>query len=340
MPADLADTADVQARFAAALAVPDVPAGVRVILDAYDAGLTVDRLIVDVLAPAQREVGRRWETGEWSVADEHAATLVTDAAVTALDLHARPTQPPKDGPRVVISCVENEWHVLPAKLVALFAAHCGAHVVLLGATMPAAALRHYLASADVDVVALSCTMPTNLLSARRTVAAAQDVGVPVIVGGRAFGEDAARAAAIGADAFTADVRALIPTARAATAGTGSASEVPPDALAADAIDDAVLARVVAELSHQHPAVRDMNAFALDATMDDLRWVARFTAAALGCGDPRILDDMLGWLLRVLDHRRVPREPVVDGFRLLATALEDRAPAAAGLLRERLEHLAV
>ena len=339
MPASAGALDEVRSRFAAALAQADVSAGVRTVLEAHEAGASVDQLVVDVLAPAQAEVGRRWAAGEWTVADEHAATTVTDAAITALDLDARSARQRPDGPRMVVACAENEWHGIPAKLVALFATHCGAHVVQLGAAMPAAALRSYLASADVDVLALSCTMPTNLLSARRCVAAAQDVGVPVIVGGRAFGGDGVRAAAIGADAWSSDVRRLLPLATATRSGAGSAREVLPDALVADAVETSLLLRVLAALEARHPEVAAMSEVAREATVDDLRWVARFTGAALACDDPRILDEMLDWLLRILDSRQVPRGPVVDGFDLLADALEEPAPAAAALLRRSITGLA-
>ena len=33
----------------------------------------VQDLVQGLLAPAQAEVGRRWEANQWSVADEHAA---------------------------------------------------------------------------------------------------------------------------------------------------------------------------------------------------------------------------------------------------------------------------
>lgn len=62
-------------------------------------GATLEQIVDDLLAPAQREVGRRWEHGVWSVADEHAATAITDAVLSVLAVDAAGGPPRLDGPR-------------------------------------------------------------------------------------------------------------------------------------------------------------------------------------------------------------------------------------------------
>lgn len=41
--------------------------------------------VLDVIADVQRAVGDRWAEGVWTVAQEHAATIVSAAAVATLD---------------------------------------------------------------------------------------------------------------------------------------------------------------------------------------------------------------------------------------------------------------
>ena len=53
----------------------------RFALSLMESGMTPQEVIREVLAPAQRLVGERWERAEWTVADEHRATAVTDAAL-------------------------------------------------------------------------------------------------------------------------------------------------------------------------------------------------------------------------------------------------------------------
>src|SRR5690606_13293472 len=54
-----------------------------------------------------------------------------------------------------------------------------------------------------DSLAVSCNLPIFFPGVARLVNAAHEVSVPVIVGGRAFGDDDRRAARLGADAWAA-----------------------------------------------------------------------------------------------------------------------------------------
>ena len=154
--------------------------------------------MLEVLAPAQREVGRRWEDGRWSVAEEHAATAVTD---TALGLLALDAEPKRDGRHAVVACVEGEWHVLPARMAAEVLRLRGWHVTFMGASVPADELARYASARRPDVVGLSCAMPISLKGAARSIQACQEVGVPVLVGGDGFGPEGRYAFRLGASAW-------------------------------------------------------------------------------------------------------------------------------------------
>ena len=70
---------------------------------------------VSLLADVQREVGLRWQTRQWTVAEEHAATAIVDIALTAAALE---TTPPASEVAAVLVCGEGEWHGLPARMAA------------------------------------------------------------------------------------------------------------------------------------------------------------------------------------------------------------------------------
>lgn len=148
----------------------------------------------------QAHVGELWERGEWSVAQEHAATAVTETAVSALWVMTARRQL-DDGPHTAVACAEGEWHALPPRMAAAVAAEAGANVTVLGPSMPADHLRRRLEVGDIDVLALSCTVPVNFRGAADCVAAAHAVGLLVVAGGRAFVGRLQRARAIGADAL-------------------------------------------------------------------------------------------------------------------------------------------
>jgi methanogenic corrinoid protein MtbC1 len=102
-------------RFVDHLARRDRRSAVRQALGLLDTGASVQDLVQGLLGPAQAEVGRRWEANRWSVADEHAATAITDAVLAAL---AWRIEAAEDQGHVVVTCAEGEWHSLPARMVA------------------------------------------------------------------------------------------------------------------------------------------------------------------------------------------------------------------------------
>ena len=65
--------------------VGDSRSGVRLTLNLLDRGVPFDEIIVGLLGVAQREVGERWLRNDWTVADEHLASGVTQKALDAAD---------------------------------------------------------------------------------------------------------------------------------------------------------------------------------------------------------------------------------------------------------------
>jgi CheY-like chemotaxis protein len=233
-----------------------------------------------------------------------------------------------DGPSVVLAAPEGEWHVLPSRMAA--AAARGARTRVLGPGLPAEHLQRFLEAREPDLVALSVTMSTNLLSAARSIAAAQTAGIPVLVGGHALGADDRRARALGADGWAASAGSLgtqVPTA------SGVTVELPYEALVADAVDDGVLLLALERQAGGSTWVRAMNGVQRRHSLDDLRWITRHAAAALACEDATVLDDLLRWLDALLSDRGVPAHVLPDGTGYLADALEAETPRVADLVRE-------
>lgn len=317
-----------------ALCEVDQGAAVSLVLDLLDDGVPASGITRDVLAPAQVRVGEMWEQGEWSVADEHAATAITETALTALAT-ARPSPRRTDGgPHVLVACAEGEWHALPPRMVSEIARDTGVRLSFTGPSLPAEHLARRLRAGDVHVLALSCTMPTNLLGALRCIDAAHDAGVPVIVGGRAFGADPRRAEVLGGDRW-----ALDPASVAVVPGLTRRTVTPPaEALLLDAVGDRELAVAFARLVEAYPALAAMTPFQVARTKEDLRWMARFAGAAVLTDDQTVLDDMLQWLARLLGQR-VPPAVLAASARVVAETVEADAPAGAARLHAAADTLA-
>ena len=151
-------------RFVDALARRDRKAAVRQALGLLEAGTPIQDIVQGLLARSQAEVGRRWETNQWSVADEHAATAITDAVLGVL---AWRIEAAEDQDHVVVTCAEGEWHSLPARMAAEVLRLHGWEVTFLGASTPADHLRRFVAEVDTFGVVVSCSVPIFLGGALR-----------------------------------------------------------------------------------------------------------------------------------------------------------------------------
>lgn len=155
-------------------------------------GVSPTDLLLRVITPAQREIGRLWESNEVSVADEHVATAISQLAMSHLYSHATPIGLRRE--HVLIACVDGEWHDMGARVAADVLEHHGFSVCLLGPSVPVADLVRRVRQEAPDVVLLSITMPTHLESLRATFAALTGTfpDLPILVGGRGTEGDETR----------------------------------------------------------------------------------------------------------------------------------------------------
>ena len=175
------------------------------VLAAMSDGTPFDEILFDILASIQVDVGRRWVAGDYGVADEHAISAGVETVVALL---AGSFDQPADGALVVVASAEGDTHSLPARVLAAYLVYREFRVANLGATLPAEDLEEFLRVHEPSALVLTCTMASNLPGARKCIAAAHRAGVPVVAGGRGFGETQHRARALGADAWLSNPRLL------------------------------------------------------------------------------------------------------------------------------------
>lgn len=317
-------------RYLAALERRDLQAASDVAFGMLDAGSTMGE-IFGLLRQAQREVGRRWQVNAWTVADEHAATSLTDRVAAAVSSASRS---PAVHPHVTLACAEGEWHALPARLVADELGALGWDVRFLGSSVPARHLQDHLERERPLALIVSCTVPLFLPGAEQTVRAAHQAGIPALAGGRAFGEGSRRAEAVGADGWAADadqasevlrdwmVRDVRPEGLADVEGLALQRRV--RAYRDTIVDDAERA-----LLARWPDLAAYDAEQRARTREDLHYLLGFLEAACLTGDDRVLGDYLTWLEEVLSSRGVPArvlDPTIDAVRqgLQAHGLDNAA----------------
>jgi DNA-binding transcriptional MerR regulator/methylmalonyl-CoA mutase cobalamin-binding subunit len=112
----------------------------------------LQRFVQDTVAPLTRKVGEKWEDGSFEVFEEHLYTELTKRLLR----QAIATLPGgRRGPRVLLTSVPEEQHVLGLLMVeALFALE-GAECIPLGTQMPLLEIGRAAEAHQADIVALS-----------------------------------------------------------------------------------------------------------------------------------------------------------------------------------------
>lgn len=278
--------------------------------------------LLRALAEVQLVVGQRWAANELTIAGEHRASAVVDAALASVERSAPAPGATTAVGRVAVVCAETEWHTLPARFAAAWLRLGGWSVDFLGGSLPATVLVEDLRRRPPAVVAVSCSVPDQLFGARRTIAAAQAVGIPVLAGGAAFGTDDRRALALGASAWAAGGADIAPAAERvrAMAPAGDVDPLPElRALEVVAHQGRLVDETVEGLRARFPMFLQAGTTAEAQTIADVRSIVRFAAAAVLVGDPSLFDGFLDWLVGILVVRGVPVASLDAGLEALLAA---------------------
>lgn len=287
-----------------------------------DRGVAVETLLEDLVCPAQVEVGKRWQTAAWDIGREHAATSVSEAVIAAIALDVDVT--PHRG-TMVVACVDGEWHSLPARVLAEVLRVHGWAVKFLGAATPTPHLIRYLNDEGPDALAISCSVPFSLGGARSVIEASRQSGIPVLAGGRGFGDGPHRAMLLGANAWcrtAAEAPATVSdwpivVTEAPPLAHASFHELTPVVSLTDQL-------VVDACAHLRPsAVGVDGAQPTEQLHADLRTMIQFLQSALLCDDRSVLGDYCQWLMSL--GEQPSSVSAVEQLDALLLALPSRLP---------------
>jgi methanogenic corrinoid protein MtbC1 len=168
-----------------------------------------------LLRDAMTLVGERWQTGQWTVAEEHLASRTLLRALERI----RPVLGPEHriGPVAVLAGVAGEQHMIGLVCLEQVLAEAGWSVSNLGADLPAADLGQFVRRNDVALVALSAADPGRVGTLADSVNAVREAGagrgIPVLVGGQITRQPGVLEAT-GADSLVTSIGAALTFAQA------------------------------------------------------------------------------------------------------------------------------
>lgn len=158
----------------------------------------------DLLQPVMYWIGELWEQGEISVSQEHLASALANTTVSSQYVRVMSDLEPQKG-RILVTAAPNEFHVLGAQMIANCLEAEGWDVDYLGADTPSEDLMGYIRDQRLDVVALSVTMPFNLLQCKGIVERVkqefQESRPKILLGGLAFANHLELVQRVGGDGY-------------------------------------------------------------------------------------------------------------------------------------------
>ena len=312
----------------------DVEGATQVAMGLLDAGFPFAEIVVNLLAAAQEEIGRRVYRAEWTVSEEHTATAATQASLDALSMTIH--HPSPQG-LVVVACAEGNWHALAAQMLAEILQSAGVAVSFLGGSTPAVHVADLLDRLRPDAVAVSATLSYGFSGVVSIVDAAHQRGVPVLAGGRGLGPGPSWALRLGADGWSPDGPGIVAALDRGTlrAGTGSLGDLDPVARDVD--------RRAHELASDVLAARPAGAAALEATSREPAALREQLAASIrSVADAAFLADLSPlaahwtWLFGLRAARGAPSAEMARAIERLVARLEHDAPDLADLAASGLE----
>ncbi|MCM3783041.1 cobalamin-dependent protein [Neobacillus mesonae] len=159
----------------------------------------------------QHEIGRLWQRGEITVAQEHFCTAATQANISRL--YSYWLIKPARGHRIVSACVGNEQHEIGLRMLTDQFEMEGWDTYYLGANVPDRSLVDSLVKYKADLLALSATMTYHVHLVKELIAYVRansaTAHIKILVGGMPFNTDPELWMAVGADGFAEDANGAI-----------------------------------------------------------------------------------------------------------------------------------
>ena len=189
--------------------------GVKVnVQTALDGQIDPGIILNDGMIAAMREVGCRFEAGDYYVPEMLIAARAMQSGMTLLKPYLKKSNVKSSG-TVVIGTVKGDLHDIGKNLVSLMLEGDGFEITDLGVDVPAEEFVRVVKEEKPDILALSALLTTTMQMMRTTIDAVIAEGlrdqVKIIIGGAPVTE--AYATQIGADGFSPDASRAVTVAK-------------------------------------------------------------------------------------------------------------------------------
>jgi methanogenic corrinoid protein MtbC1 len=188
-------------------------AAFRIVDDARRSGAGIAQLYLEVFSPSLYEIGRLWDAGEMSVAEEHYFTESTQLLISQLHQGLQSTARPKRGLRSLVFAVYGETHVIGARMVSDCLEMDGWDVYYLAGNLSMRHAMRALLDRPAQLLVLSVSVAGNLGAAEDLITAVRGEKslrpMKIMVGGQALQSAPVLWQKLGADGTAHDAVAAV-----------------------------------------------------------------------------------------------------------------------------------
>lgn len=182
--------------------------------DALASGLNPGVILNEGMIAAMREVGRRFEEGEFYVPEMLIAARAMQSGLALLKPHLQESDVKSAG-KVVIGTVKGDLHDIGKNLVAMMLEGAGFEIYDLGTDVTPQKFIETARSVNADILAMSALLTTTMTNMKVTIDALAEAGLrsslKVMVGGAPITDQ--YAAQIGADGYAVDASRAVSVAK-------------------------------------------------------------------------------------------------------------------------------
>lgn len=132
----------------------------KIINDHLNSQMSIENLYENLIKTSLYKVGELWEFNKISVATEHLASAIVEAILN--EIYPTVTSKEKNEKKVIVSCVENEFHQIGIKMVSDIFELNNWNSYFLGANTPTNELISYAKTIKPDILAISLSIYFHL----------------------------------------------------------------------------------------------------------------------------------------------------------------------------------
>lgn len=130
----------------------------NVVQSLIEEGVNLKDIYVELFQKSLYRIGKLWDDNKLSIPEEHMATRIVEYLINRF----APVGKSNSDKKVVIACIDKEFHEIGAKMVSNIFELNGWKSYYLGASVPNKEILKFVKRIDPDIIALSWSLYLNL----------------------------------------------------------------------------------------------------------------------------------------------------------------------------------